>query len=103
MEEQRLTELISDVKSIQKEQAALQAQVLAVAAEVHAFNAIMVEIKNDNKESHKRFWSEHEKDLDKLKNVLEEKIKNGDLTNKIWALIGVVGLLVNIVFQLWKR
>ena len=103
MDEQRLTELISDVKDIRKEQGALQAQVLSVAAEVHAFNSIIVEIKNDNKESHKRFWTEHEKDLEKLKDELLDKIKVGDQRVQIWALVGVVGLLINIVFQLWKR
>ena len=94
---------MNDVKGMQKELSACVTQIFGVAEKVQAFRDIVVEIKNDNKESHKRFWDSHERDLAQLKDELVDKIKVGDQRVQIWALVGVVGLLINIVFQLWKR
>ena len=110
MDENRITELVADMKDVKKELNACVTQVMAVSSEVHAFSEIVRDIRVDNKESHARFWNSHEADManvrrdveEKLKTV-EEKIKNGDKGVQIWALIALVGFLVNLVLILWKR
>lgn len=101
-----LTDMKSDLRLMNSQLDALVAQVLELAGKVSAFGQVVSEIKADNKESIKRFWDTHERDMKEVKSYVDDRVDSAQKDVKLWIygiIFAFLAFAIPVGISLWKK